>query len=41
MNFYNFFFIDDAIGSETSQKLQNESGTQKLFQLASDLFILM
>ena len=41
MSFYNFFFVANRIGSETSQELPNESPPQKLFQLARDLFILM
>ena len=41
MSFYNFFFVDNRIGSETSQKLPNENQPHKLFQLARDLFILM
>ena len=41
MSFYIFFFVANRIGSETSQKLPNESPIQKLFQLACDLFILM
>ena len=41
MSFYNFFFVTNNIGSETSQRLPNESPPQKLFQLALDLFILM
>ena len=41
MSFYNFFFVTNCIGSETSQKLQNESPPQKIFQPARDLFILM
>ena len=41
MSFYNFFFVANRIGSETSQQLPNESSPQKLFQLARDLFILM
>ena len=39
MSFYNFFFVANRIGLETSQKLPNESPPQ-LFQLAPDLFIL-
>ena len=39
--FLHFFFGANRIGSETSQKLPNESPIQKLFQLACDLFILM
>ena len=41
MSFYIFFFVANCIGSETSQKLPNESPPQKLLQLARDLFILM
>ena len=41
MSFYNFFFVANRIGSETSQKLPNESPPQNLFQLARDLFISM
>ena len=41
MSFYNFFFVANRNGSETSQKLPNESPPQKLFQLARDLLILM
>ena len=41
MSFYNFFFLANCIGSETSQKFPNESLPQKLFQLVRDLFILM
>ena len=41
MSFYNFFFVANRIGSETSQQFPNESSPQKLFQLARDLFILM
>ena len=33
MSFYIFFFVANCIGSETSQKLPNESPPQKLFQL--------
>ena len=40
MSFYNFFFVANGIGSETSQKLPNESPPQKPFQLARDLSIL-
>ena len=41
MSFYDFFFVTDRIGSETSHKLQNESPAQKRSLLAHDLFILM
>ena len=41
MSFYNFFFVANRIGSETSQKLLNESPAQKIFQLVRDLLILM
>ena len=41
MCFYNFFFVANRIGSETSQKLPNEIPLQNPFQLARDLFILM
>ena len=41
MSFYNFFFVANRNGSETSQKLPNEGPPQKLFQLARDLLILM
>ena len=41
MSFYNFFFVANRNGSETSQKLPNESPPQKHFQLARDLLILM
>ena len=39
--FLPFFFVANRIGSETSHKLLNQSLSQKLFQLAGDLFILM
>ena len=41
MSFYNFFFVASRIGSDTPQKLPNESPSQTLFQLARDLFISM
>ena len=41
MSFYNFFFMANRTGSETSQKLPNESPPPNLFQLARDIFILM
>ena len=41
MIFYNFFFVTNNIGSETSQRLPNESPPQKIFQLALNLFILI
>ena len=41
MSFYIFFFMANRNGSETSQKLPNESPPQKLFQLPRDLLILM
>ena len=41
MSFYDFFFVTNRIGSETSHQLQNESPTLKMPLLARDLFILM
>ena len=41
LSFYIFFFLANRTGSETSQKLLNQSPPQKMFQLARYLFILM
>ena len=41
MSFYDFFFVTNRIGPETSHKLQNERPPHKMSLLARDLFILM